>query len=80
MPPLLFDLRKDPGELHNLAGDPALADVAFECTGRMLSWWMNHGERGLTGYRITRNGLLDTRGPRRSGRPMGSSHGEESQS
>ena len=69
MPPLLFDLRKDPGELHNLAGDPALADVAFECA-----------ERSLSGYRITRDGLLDTRGPRRSGRPMGSGHGEESQS
>jgi len=79
MPPLLFDLSADPGELHNLAGDPAFADVAFEYAGRLLSWRMNHSDCTLTGYRITRDGLLDIRGPRPSARVFAAGHGQEPQ-
>ncbi len=35
----LFDLRKDPGELHNLAGKPEYRDVEFELKS-MLNEWM----------------------------------------
>ncbi len=37
-PELLFDLDRDPGELHNLAGDPSHADVVREHR-RMLEDW-----------------------------------------
>ena len=66
MPPLLFDLSVDPGELHNVAAHPDYADIAFEYAGRLLSWRMNHTDRALTNYRNTRDGLLDIRAPRRS--------------
>jgi arylsulfatase A-like enzyme len=66
MPPLLFDLSADPGEQHNLAAHPDFADLAFEYAGRLLSWRMNHTDRALTNYRITRDGLLDNRAARRS--------------
>ena len=34
----LFDLLYDPNEAHNLAGDPAYADVLEEMRGRLLTW------------------------------------------
>ncbi len=34
--PQLFDLRQDPEELHDLAGDPAFADIVKECRARLL--------------------------------------------
>ena len=34
-PPQLFDLEDDPGELHDLAGDPAYADVVDDLTARL---------------------------------------------
>lgn len=34
-PPMLFDLRSDPEELHDLAGDPAHAEVLAQCRARL---------------------------------------------
>ena len=37
-PPELYDLRTDPGELVNLAGRPALAEVERDLAGRVHRW------------------------------------------
>lgn len=37
-PPELYDLRTDPGELVNLAGRPALAEVERDLAGRLHRW------------------------------------------
>ncbi len=57
LPPLLFDIKNDPGELHNLADDPAHATTVLDYAQRMLSWRMNHADRTLTGYKLTPSGL-----------------------
>ncbi len=58
LPPLLFDIENDPHELNDLAGDPAHATTVLEYAQRMLSWRMVHGDRTLTGVKLTRNGLV----------------------
>jgi arylsulfatase A-like enzyme len=52
MPPLLFDLRSDAGQLVNLAGDAGKA-LGFEMAQSMLRWRMRNLERTLTGYYLT---------------------------
>lgn len=64
LPPLLFDMEKDPGELVNLAGDAAYRDVLLDCANRMLSWRMIHGDRTLTTRFITSRGVIERKGPR----------------
>ena len=51
LPPLLFDLKADPGECRNLADDPAHAPVVLEFAQKMLSWRLAHDDRTLTGLR-----------------------------
>jgi arylsulfatase A-like enzyme len=65
LPPLLFDLERDPGETRNLADDPAYTPVALDCARKLLSWRMNHDERTLTGMFLTEEGVFERRGPRR---------------
>lgn len=62
LPPVLYDLRADPQETRNLAGDPAYAGLLAEAQGRMLSWRMRHAERTLTHLCATPDGLVDRRG------------------
>jgi arylsulfatase A-like enzyme len=57
LPPLLFDLEKDPAEHHNLAGWPEYAEVVARMAQRMLSWRVSHAERVLTGLRVSREGI-----------------------
>jgi arylsulfatase A-like enzyme len=57
LPPLFFDLRDDPGQFVNRAGDPAYAARMGEYAARMLNWRLGSAERTLTGYRATPNGL-----------------------
>lgn len=45
LPPLLFDLSQDPGELVNRVDDPAYGDVALAMAREMLSWRMSTDER-----------------------------------
>ena len=62
LPPVLYDLRRDPGETRNVAADPAYAGLLAEATGRMLSWRMRHSDRTLTHLCATPAGLMDRRG------------------
>jgi arylsulfatase A-like enzyme len=57
LPPLFFDLKKDPGQFVNQAGDPAYAARMGEYAHKMLNWRIGFAERTLTGYRATPKGL-----------------------
>ncbi|MBI0535055.1 DUF4976 domain-containing protein [Roseomonas sp. KE2513] len=57
LPPLLFDLEKDPHCFTDLAGDPAQAAVVRDYAQRALSHRMSHAERTLTHFRATPQGL-----------------------
>ena len=39
LPPALFDLDEDPGEIHDLGGDPAHADIRDRLMARLLEGW-----------------------------------------
>lgn len=55
--PLLYDVRVDPGCLHDLAADPAHAAVMLECAQRLLSWQLESGPRDLTGMCASPHGM-----------------------
>ena len=52
VPPMLFDLKADPHETRNLAGDPAHTDQMARLAGRLLDRMMERRDRRLTGYSI----------------------------
>jgi arylsulfatase A-like enzyme len=56
LPPLLFDLEKDPDEFVNRANDPEYLPVMLDYAQRLLSWRMNHDEQTLTHISITDDG------------------------
>jgi len=49
LPPLFFDLDKDPDEFQNLATEPAYQGRILEYAGKLLSWRMEHDSPILTG-------------------------------
>lgn len=57
LPPLLFDLEKDPGQLRNVAEDTAYGKPLLEMAQKMLNWRLKHADRTLTGYAATPEGL-----------------------
>ena len=58
LPPLLFDLVEDPGELVNRVDDPALAAVRVEMAERLLAWRARHLDRQLSGLVATADGMV----------------------
>ncbi len=56
LPPLLFDLEHDPGELTDRAGDPAWRDVRLACAEALLAWRAEHLDRTLTHIELTDRG------------------------
>jgi arylsulfatase A-like enzyme len=64
LPPVLYDLRADPGETRNVAADPAHRALLLEATARMLSWRMTHEEAGHSHLVATPNGLAARHTPR----------------
>jgi len=58
MPQLLFDLKKDPEELHNLAKDPAYMATVLKYTQKMLSWRMANDERTLAYMLVGPKGVV----------------------
>jgi len=63
-PPLLYDLRDDPGELTNLAARPGMAPVIARYARRLLSHRMLHAERTLANAALTPQGVVRHTGPR----------------
>ena len=59
LPPLFFDLEADPGQLRDLAGEPAHAARVLEYAQKMLSWRLHHADRTLTGWSASPEGLVD---------------------
>ena len=47
-PEELYDLRNDPHEIHNLAGDPAYAETLARLRGRLDQWMEETGDQGRT--------------------------------
>ena len=64
LPPLLFDLKGDPDQLVNRAGDPDYAGVRLAFTEKMLSWRMTHADRTLANTFLDTGGVREWRGPR----------------
>ncbi len=64
LPPLFFDLQKDPNEFVNLADDPAHAPQVLEYAQKLLSWRMNHDEQTLTHIALVDDGPITRRAPR----------------
>jgi arylsulfatase A-like enzyme len=50
LPPILYDIARDPEEKNNLATDATYAGVVAEYAQKMLSWRMTYAERTLTRY------------------------------
>ncbi len=59
LPPLFFDLKNDPDELHNLADDPAFTGLLLTYAQKMLSWRMVNDERTLTYMLVGPNGVTE---------------------
>lgn len=58
MPQLLFDLKKDPEELHNLAEDSTYTAIVLKYAQKMLSWRMANDERTLTYMLVGPKGVV----------------------
>jgi hypothetical protein len=56
---LFFDLKNDPNELYNLAGDPAYTDLMLKYAQKVLSWRMVNDERTLTHLMVGPNGVAE---------------------
>lgn len=67
LPPLLFDLARDPGELEDRARDPDYAAIRADYAGRMLSWRMAHADRTLAGWSLVTPGGPTHAAPDRAG-------------
>jgi arylsulfatase A-like enzyme len=58
LPPLFFDLSKDPHCLVDLSRDPASAPAMLDYAQKMLSWRIVSGSREFTGMNVSSKGLL----------------------
>ena len=59
LPPILYDLRTDPGEMRNVAGDPAYAGLLSQAAQATLNWRLHHADKTLTHLCTTPAGLVD---------------------
>lgn len=57
-PPLLYDLKRDPGELHDIAGDPAHATTLATYARKLLSHRMLHCDRTLANTMLGSDGAV----------------------
>lgn len=58
LPPLFFDLQRDPQQFTNLAEDPAYQSQILTYAQRLLSWRMEHDNRTLTRTFLTADGVV----------------------
>ncbi len=61
LPPLFFDLKRDPNQFENRAEDPDYAARVKDYAQRALSLRLRHAERTLTHFRATPQGLEERR-------------------
>jgi arylsulfatase A-like enzyme len=61
LPPLLFDMERDPHELDNLSNDPTFAGEMLRGAQELLSWRLRHAERTLSGTLLTSRGPISRR-------------------
>ena len=61
MPPVFYDLERDPDELVNRAADPAYGATVLDYAQRLLSLRMRNAERTLTGALVTPQGVIEAR-------------------
>jgi len=61
LPPLLFDLESDPGELVNRADDTKYQQRLADHARRLLSWRMRHTDKTLTHMQVTQDAGLIVR-------------------
>ncbi len=64
LPPLFFDLKKDPDEFVNLARAASYAPRVLEYAQKLLSWRMNHDEQTLTHIALSNAGPITRRASR----------------
>lgn len=67
----LYDLENDPGEMENLALDPAHEATRASLKDRLESWFVEYVDPALDGTHedVTGSGQLDLAGPAAQGRP-----------
>ncbi len=58
LPPLLYDLRRDPDCLHDIAGDPTSREARLHCAEALLTWRLRSTARELTGMSTAPQGLI----------------------
>lgn len=63
LPPLFFDLARDPDELENRAADPACQGLVLEYAQKLLSWRLQSEDRSLTQFHLGPGGAFERRGP-----------------
>jgi arylsulfatase A-like enzyme len=62
LPPLFFDLARDPGELDDRSGTADGRARAADYAQRLLSWRLHHTDKTLSHIRVTREAGLTVRG------------------
>ena len=63
LPPLLYNLADDPGELRNLAGEPSWLPVRLEFAERLLAWRARHLDQSLALAALTAEGVVGNVAP-----------------
>ena len=64
LPPLFFDLERDPCEMDNRVDDPSYQPQVLAHAQKLLSWRMNHDEHALTHIALTSDGPMTRVSPR----------------
>ena len=57
LPPLLFDLQKDPGEVENAVEHPDCLQIHVDFAERLLPWRAGHLDQTLAPSEVTEEGL-----------------------
>jgi arylsulfatase A-like enzyme len=65
LPPVLYDLAADPGEMRNVAAEPSYRGLLAEAAQRMLSWRIAHADIAMTRQCATPAGLAQRATPAR---------------